>query len=94
LIDATLYQFLINSFNTEGDILLVGHDTTLDTSTRQLRGKEPLTTDEFYSFMGHIPYLATVAIEETETPTVYKLVDPPCMPISTYKKFDWKMLDF
>lgn len=73
----------------------MAHATSLDACTRQLVGREPRTESDLYSFIGHIPYLSSVAIEKLENSDLYRLMEPPCMNFTfyNYQQNAWKILD-
>jgi ubiquitin-associated and SH3 domain-containing protein len=79
--------------DSEGDILVVAHGMTIDTSTRQLLGKEPRPYDEFKELLQHAPFLVSSAVEKDDHSN-YKLIEPPCFPMTNTRSppFDWKNL--
>lgn len=80
--------------NCEGDVLIVAHATNLETCTRKLLGKEPRPRSELRNLLMKIPYLAAVAMEQTDDSS-YQLIDPPCLTLThnSCSKFDWRILD-
>ncbi|XP_058449461.1 ecdysteroid-phosphate phosphatase-like [Malaya genurostris] len=82
---------------TSGNILIVGHASTLDTCTRHAVGNEILPTIDSLQLLLKIPYCSVVAIESTNVLSErykWKFIKPPCAPISNTKndRFDWKVL--
>jgi len=80
----------------EGDVLIVGHASNLDTCTRQLVGKGHRTEskDDVWKIILSIPYLASIAMEQVDD-SLYRLVEPPCLRLThkSCSKFDWRSLD-
>ncbi|XP_055524218.1 ecdysteroid-phosphate phosphatase isoform X2 [Wyeomyia smithii] len=79
---------------TCGNILLVGHATTLDTCTRNIVGEKLRSTNDMSRIMQKVPY-CSMAVMESETGTAnWKLVEPPCDPVThtNNNRFDWKIL--
>ena len=83
-----------------GDILLVGHASTLDACTRQLIGCAPRSALELSRLVHRIPY-CSLAVVQQETDAAgqqdvvqWKLVEPPVPPItySANLRFDWTTL--
>lgn len=82
--------------NCEGDVLIVAHATNLETCTRQLTGKEPRTRADLRNLLMKIPYLAAIAMQETDDDSsTYQLIEPPCLTLThnSCSKFDWRILD-
>lgn len=77
-----------------GDVLVVAHATNLETCTRQLTGKEPRTRADLRNLLMKIPYLAAIAMEQTDDSS-YQLIEPPCLTLThnSCSKFDWRILD-
>lgn len=80
--------------NFEGDILIVGHATNLDTCTRKLVGKEPRKKSDLRNLLMKVPYLAAIAMEQTGESS-YQFIEPPCLTLThnSCSNFDWKILD-
>lgn len=74
----------------DGDLLIVGHASNLDLCTRQLVGSQSRPRLEFRALLMTVTYLAAVAMEQTGD--LFKLVDPPCLPLThdLSSHFDWK----
>lgn len=82
--------------NSEGDILIVAHATNLETCTRQLIGKTPRQRSDLRGLLMNIPYLACIAMQETDDDSsLFQLIDPPCLTLThnSCAKFDWRILD-
>lgn len=79
----------------DGDILIVAHATNLETCTRQLTGKEPRTRADLRNLLMKVPYLAAIAMQQTDDSTSYQLIEPPCLTLThnSCSKFDWRILD-
>ena len=78
----------------DGDVLIVGHATNLDTCTRKLTGKEPRKRADLRNLLMKVPYLAAIAMEQTGDST-YQLIEPPCLTLThnSCSNFDWRILD-
>lgn len=81
--------------NCEGDILIVAHATNLETCTRQLIGKTPRQRGDLRGLLMKIPYLAAVAMQETDDSSLFQLIEPPLLTLThnSCAKFDWRILD-
>lgn len=81
--------------NHDGDILIVAHATNLETCTRQLIGKEPRTRADLRNLLMKIPYLAAIAMQQTDDSSSYQLIEPPLLTLThnSCSKFDWRILD-
>uniref|UniRef100_A0A1Q3FNG0 Ecdysteroid-phosphate phosphatase n=1 Tax=Culex tarsalis TaxID=7177 RepID=A0A1Q3FNG0_CULTA len=80
--------------NTTGSILIVGHATTLDTCTRHIVGEKLRSTNDMSRIMQKVPYCSMAVIESADGLTGWRLVEPPCDPIThtNNNRFDWKIL--
>ncbi|XP_055627724.1 ecdysteroid-phosphate phosphatase isoform X2 [Toxorhynchites rutilus septentrionalis] len=80
--------------NTIGNILIVGHATTLDTCTRHIVGEKLRSTSDMSRIMQKVPYCSMAVIESADGIGDWKLIDPPCEPIThtNNNRFDWKNL--
>ncbi|XP_058463645.1 ecdysteroid-phosphate phosphatase isoform X2 [Malaya genurostris] len=80
--------------NTSGNILIVGHATTLDTCTRHIVGEKLRSTNDMSRIMQKVPYCSMAVIESENGDDGWKLVEPPCDPIThtNNHRFDWKIL--
>ncbi|KAL1379908.1 hypothetical protein pipiens_014571 [Culex pipiens pipiens] len=85
-------EHLIKS--TTGNILIVGHATTLDTCTRHIVGEKLRSTNDMSRIMQKVPYCSMAVIESADGLTGWRLVEPPCDPIThtNNNRFDWKIL--
>ncbi|XP_062560946.1 ecdysteroid-phosphate phosphatase isoform X1 [Armigeres subalbatus] len=90
--NSTVTEHLIN--NTSGNILIVGHATTLDTCTRYIIGEKLRSTNDMSRIMQKVPYCSMAVIESEDGLGDWKLVDPPCDPVThtNNNRFDWKIL--
>lgn len=64
-----------------GDILIVGHATNLETCTRQLTGKEPRNRADLRNLLIRVPYLASIAMQQTDDESGWVMVSfvgKPC----------------
>lgn len=79
----------------EGDVLIVAHATNLETCTRQLTGKEPRNRSDLRNLLMKVPYLAAIAMQQTDDLLSYQLIEPPCLTLThnSCSKFDWRILD-
>lgn len=77
-----------------GNILIVGHATTLDTCTRHIVGEKLRSTNDMSRIMQKVPYCSMAVIESEDGIGDWKLVEPPCDPIThtNNNRFDWKIL--
>ncbi|XP_065095903.1 ecdysteroid-phosphate phosphatase isoform X2 [Ochlerotatus camptorhynchus] len=90
--NSAITEHLINS--TNGNILIVGHATTLDTCTRHIVGEKLRSTNDMSRIMQKVPYCSMAVIESEDGIGDWKLVEPPCDPIThtNNNRFDWKIL--
>ncbi|CAL1539245.1 unnamed protein product [Lymnaea stagnalis] len=72
-----------------GDILIVAHAGSLDTFTRQLRGRNPRTSQEMHHILASFTYCCLCCLAQDEKSGSWCLSDPP---IPTLGEFDWKVL--
>lgn len=81
--------------NSEGDVLIVAHATNLETCTRKLTGKEPRNRSDLRNLLMKIPYLAAIAMQQTDDLSSYQLIEPPCLTLThnSCSKFEWRILD-
>lgn len=59
-----------------GNIFILGHAGTLDTCTRQLRGKAPRSVVEMQSLVQKVPYVS-VCVAEEQSDQTWSLINPP-----------------
>jgi len=79
----------------EGDVLIVGHASNLDTSTRKLIGNNiRRNKDDGIKLLLKVPYLAAMAMEQTGESS-FRYIQPPCLTFthSSSNKFHWSILD-
>lgn len=90
--NSAITEHLVSS--TSGNILIVGHATTLDTCTRYIVGEKLRSTNDMSRIMQKVPYCSMVVIESEDGVGGWKLVEPPCDPIThtNNNRFDWKIL--
>lgn len=77
---------------TEGDILIVGHASNLDTCTRLIIGKDYRKEAKgVIQMLITIPYLAAIAMEQTGESS-FQLIEAPCLMLThkSCSKFDWR----
>ncbi|XP_053690027.1 protein UBASH3A homolog [Sabethes cyaneus] len=79
---------------TSGNILLVGHATTLDTCTRHVVGEKLRSTNDMSRIMQKVPYCSMAVMESENGTAGWNLVEPPCDPVThtNNNRFDWKIL--
>lgn len=85
---------LIDKTKTQGgNILIVGHAASLDTCTRQLIGKSPLSGEEMLPMLREIPY-CSVAMAYQDNLGKWMLEEPPFPSITntSNKTYNWKVL--
>ncbi|XP_061497715.1 ecdysteroid-phosphate phosphatase isoform X1 [Anopheles gambiae] len=93
--------------STEGNVLIVGHATTLDTCTRFIIGEKLRSTNDMARIMQKVSYCSLAVMESDGTTpsgdseqaesTVkghWKLAVPPCDPVThtNNNRFDYKIL--
>nr|XP_029708278.1 protein UBASH3A homolog isoform X2 [Aedes albopictus] len=90
--NSSVTEHLIN--NTSGNILIVGHATTLDTCTRHIVGEKLRSTNDMSRIMQKVPYCSMAVIESEDGLGDWRLVEPPCDPVThtNNNRFDWKIL--
>ncbi|XP_058057221.1 ecdysteroid-phosphate phosphatase isoform X1 [Anopheles bellator] len=99
--NSSITEKIINA--TTGNILIVGHATTLDTCTRFIVGEKLRSTSEMARIMQKVPYCSLAVMEsdsaETEdgigkTMGHWRLIEPPCDPVThtNNNRFDYKIL--
>jgi len=78
-----------------GNILVVGHGTNVETSTRFLMGRPMRVSLDLSRIMRNIPYCSLIAIEQDEESKNWKLVEPPTLPLTHTNNgaFDWNIID-
>ncbi|XP_055586453.1 ecdysteroid-phosphate phosphatase isoform X2 [Uranotaenia lowii] len=90
--NSTITEDLIK--HRSGNILIVGHATTLDTCTRHIVGEKLRSTNDMSRIMQKVPYCSMAVIESEDGLTGWRLVEPPCDPVThtNNNRFDWKIL--
>ncbi|XP_053679358.1 protein UBASH3A homolog [Anopheles nili] len=95
-------ESIINS--TEGNILIVGHATNLDTCSRFITGEKLRSTTDMGRIMQKISYCSLAVMESVKigmgegdsdkTTGSWKLTMPPCDPVThtNNNRFDYKIL--
>ncbi|CAM9765572.1 unnamed protein product [Lampetra fluviatilis] len=63
-------------------VLMVGHASSLDACTRQLRGLSKLPAKDFIQIVRKVPYLGFCACQELEEAGIWQMVDPPILPLT------------
>ena len=99
-------SFLLHFCISGGDILLVGHASTLDACSRQLVGASPRSAQELSRIVHRIPYCSLACVQQLQqlepvqpdnkqTDAInWKLIEPPVPPMtqSSNLRFDWQTL--
>ena len=83
------YDFRLSRFLfalEDGAILVVGHASSLDTCSRQLRGLEPLSVDAMDRIMSNVPYCSLVQLRRLNSQ--WKLIEPPVPGCSLIPRAD------
>uniref|UniRef100_A0A182M8K3 Ecdysteroid-phosphate phosphatase n=1 Tax=Anopheles culicifacies TaxID=139723 RepID=A0A182M8K3_9DIPT len=89
--------------STEGNILIVGHATTLDTCSRFIIGEKTRSTNDMGRIMQKVSYCSLAVMESDGTEDAntennikghWKLTVPPCDPVThtNNSRFDYKVL--
>lgn len=102
----TLTEYYDRSFDlckqllkaTAGNILIIGHGSSLDSCTRQMVGQPPRDHGDFISLIRGTPYCGCIMIKEDkrkegESDTVtWKITKPPILTLqhSMNQKYEWK----
>uniref|UniRef100_A0AAR2KIE5 Ubiquitin associated and SH3 domain containing Bb n=1 Tax=Pygocentrus nattereri TaxID=42514 RepID=A0AAR2KIE5_PYGNA len=84
-------EVLADCKNKGGNVLMVGHASSLEACTRQLQGQTLRNSKEFIQIVRKIPYLGMCACEEQDS-GVWQLVDPPILPLThgPNHSFNWR----
>ncbi|KAI4895581.1 hypothetical protein NFI96_015673 [Prochilodus magdalenae] len=84
-------DILADCRNKGGNVLMVGHASSLEACTRQLQGQTLRNSKEFIQIVRKIPYLGMCACEEQDS-GVWQLVDPPILPLThgPNHSFSWR----
>ncbi|XP_033641717.1 ubiquitin-associated and SH3 domain-containing protein B-like [Asterias rubens] len=78
----------------EGDILIVGHASSLDGCTRYLQGLSARPALEFSKIVQKVPYCGAIALQEYIDFGIWDLITPP-FPTLTHApngRFDWHIM--
>ncbi|KAJ8035382.1 Ubiquitin-associated and SH3 domain-containing protein B [Holothuria leucospilota] len=89
-----LGKHILEKYSDQGDILIVGHASTLDGISRPLQGLSSRPTKEFCKLVQSVPYCGCVTAEEYKEFGIWDLVAPP-FPTLTHSpnsRFDWRNL--
>ncbi|KAL3288123.1 hypothetical protein HHI36_002572 [Cryptolaemus montrouzieri] len=88
---AALTNKVISS-HPSGNILMVGHASTLDTCSRDLLQGGSRDSDSLFKIVQKIPYCSLVELSYNDNG--WNCTEPPCPPIThcTNNRFDWKIL--
>uniref|UniRef100_A0A182VXD5 Ecdysteroid-phosphate phosphatase n=1 Tax=Anopheles minimus TaxID=112268 RepID=A0A182VXD5_9DIPT len=89
--------------STEGNVLIVGHATTLDTCSRFIVGEKTRSTNDMGRIMQKVSYCSLAVMESDGTEDAdsknnikghWKLTVPPCDPVThtNNNRFDYKVL--
>lgn len=78
---------------TKGNILLVGHATTVETCTRLFIGKECREPNALTRLIQKVAYCG-LAVVECDEENKWRFVETPCHPVthSNNQRYDWKLL--
>ncbi|XP_072049417.1 ubiquitin-associated and SH3 domain-containing protein B-like isoform X2 [Amphiura filiformis] len=78
----------------EGDIVIVGHASSLDGCTRCLQGLSARQAVEFSKIVQKVPYCGAVTIEEYADLSIWDLVQPPFATLTHAPngRFDWRIM--
>lgn len=84
----------LQSLPGEGNLLIVGHATTLDTCSRLVMRKPMRTTADVSRVMHKVPYCSLITLEEVEKDK-WQLIEPPIAPLmhTNNGRFDWTVFD-
>lgn len=79
---------------SDGNLLIIGHATTLDTCSRLVMRKPMRSTADVSRVMHKVPYCSLITLEEVEKGK-WKLVEPPTAPLmhTNNGRFDWTVFD-
>lgn len=86
----TTTSILRNHLKTQGNILMVGHASTIEVSTRQLTGGQPRINDLKFLVL-RVPFLSLHCVEKQADGT-WKAIKPPTTPSKNgaLEPFDWR----
>ncbi|XP_022099247.1 ubiquitin-associated and SH3 domain-containing protein B-like [Acanthaster planci] len=78
----------------KGDILIVGHASSLDGCTRYLQGLSARPALEFSKIVQKIPYCGAVALQEYQDFGIWDLITPPFATLTHAPngRFDWHIM--
>ncbi|CAH1104142.1 unnamed protein product [Psylliodes chrysocephalus] len=78
------------SAHQSGNILIVGHSATLDTSSHKLVGNKLKDPNDLIKLIQKVPYCGL--LEMTNKNGDWEIVEPPTLPMthSNNQRFDWK----
>lgn len=76
--------------SANGNVLLVGHSSSLETCSHELLGRQPKSLTGFMSSLSRVPYVGLIQL--TNTGDKWEAVEPPALPIThtANQTFDWK----
>ncbi|XP_071841593.1 ubiquitin-associated and SH3 domain-containing protein B-like isoform X3 [Apostichopus japonicus] len=89
-----LAKHIFQKYPDDGDILIVGHASSLDGISRPLQGLSSRPTKEFCKLVQSVPYCGCVTLQEYKEFGIWDLVQPP-FPTLTHSpnsRFDWRSL--
>lgn len=78
----------------DGNLLIVGHATTLDTCSRLVMRKPMRSTSDISRVMHKVPYCSLITMEEVEQDK-WVLIEPPILPLmhTNNGRFDWNVFN-
>ncbi|XP_041470818.1 ubiquitin-associated and SH3 domain-containing protein B-like [Lytechinus variegatus] len=85
---------VLKECSDDGDILLVGHASTLDSSSRCLQGLSARPAMEFSRIVQKVPYCGIIMLEEYAEFSIWDLVAPiiPTLTHAPNGRFDWRIM--
>ncbi|XP_042314775.1 ubiquitin-associated and SH3 domain-containing protein A [Sceloporus undulatus] len=85
-------KHIIGSSATEGNILIVGHSSSLDSFTRPLLGLSARESNDFAQFVRKIPSLGMCFCEERTQERKWQMTNPPVKMLThgSNVAFNWK----
>lgn len=87
-----LTKAILNA-HPSGNIILVGHSSTLDVCSRELLGKKPRTPSEMTKIIKNVPYCALIQVGQVDSDK-WEILELPFPPIThvNNNRFDYRIL--